>query len=299
MINIENKFRGEPTVGIPPDFVSRPESYTRDMIYCLSWYGFNTEHNKMRSVCEQHVGRSLKHASNNDLSQLGALIRMKEQGAVFSEEHNQRFADMIRTLIENEEQRQPVVNKPKAVRVDQAKIALAQVDGAIDDFITNDVPFSVESILSQFSFTREEKSAIHSFLKRKNEQFKESVSSKCVDVKQSWSHISLKKRKMLVEATRLGATKQRSKEVETGKIGDASQVIAVNEKHGVVQVINGNSLKKNGKSITGFDQKKSYMVRASGVKASSTKAEVQKMIKTGARVNRVVTGRLGQLWVIV
>ena len=296
-VNRVMKVRGEPTINEVPNWVERSESYNRDMIYCLNWYNSHVDQNQMRSVCEQRSGRSLKNASNNDVMQLGALIRMIDQGAKFSDVHNARIADLAASLIANEEGRSPV-ERQRAVRVDQASIAIAQIDGAIDDYTTNGTPLSIETILSQFKFTRDEKKSVDAYLTRVNYQFQEAITSKESDVKEAWSFLALKKRKELVEATNVRGKKTKTI-AKSSPVKVDDQIIAVNEKHGIVQVINGSSLQMVGKSITGFDQKTSYMVRVKGVSSSASKTEMKKMISEGKRISQPVTGRLGQLWVMV
>ena len=293
------KVRGEPARSGVPDWVNKPDSYNRDMIACLNWYNSHVDQTKMRAVCEQRAGRSLKNASNNDVMQLGALIRMSEQGAAFSPAHCKRIADLATLLVANEEAVTPV-ERQRNIRADQASIAIAQIDGALDDFITNGTPVSIETILSQFKFNREEQKRVNEYLVRVNEQYQEAVTAKDSEVKNAWSHISLKNRKELVEATNILGKKTKIKTVTkptTNK--ETDQIIAVNAKHGIVQVINGSSMKMVGKSVKGFDEKTSYMVRVKGVSSSSTKNELKKMIKDAARMKHPVTGRLGQLWVIV
>lgn len=296
-VNRVMKVRGEPTINEVPNWVERSESYNRDMIYCLNWYNSHVDQNKMRSVCEQRAGRSLKNATNNDVMQLGALIRMSSQGAKFSDVHNARISDLAASLIANEEGRSPV-ERQRAVRVDQSKIAISQIDGAIDDFTTNGTPLSIETILSQFKFTRDEKKSVDAYLTRVNQQFREALMSKDSDVKEAWSFLALKKRKELVEATNVRGKKTKTI-AKSSPVKVDDQIIAVNEKHGIVQVINGSSLQMVGKSITGFDQKTSYMVRVKGVSSSASKTEMKKMISEGKRISQPVTGRLGQLWVMV
>lgn len=293
------KVRGEPTAAEVPDAVSRPDSYNRDMIHCLNWYNSHVDQNKMRSICEQRVGQTLKNASNNDVMQLGALIRMGEQGAIFTSTHTTRIASLESVLVANEVHEEPV-ERVKSVRVDQSKIALSQIDAALDDFITTGKPLSIDTILSQFKFNREEQKRVNEYLARVNEQYQEAVTAKDAEVKNAWSHISLKNRKELVEATNILGKKTKIKTVTkptTNK--ETDQIIAVNAKHGIVQVINGSSMKMVGKSVKGFDEKTSYMVRVKGVSSSSNKNELKKMIKNAARMKHPVTGRLGQLWVIV
>lgn len=291
------KVRGEPTAAEVPDAVSRPDSYNRDMIQCLNWYNSHVDQNRMRSICEQRAGRSLKNASNNDVMQLGALIRMSEQGAKFSNAHLERIASLASELVEKEELVEPV-ERTRNVRVDQSKIALAQVDAALDDFITTGKPLSIETILSQFKFNREEQKRVNEYLVRVNEQFQEAVSTKDAEVKNAWSHINMKTRKELVEATNIRGKKTKTI-AKSMPVKETDQIIAVNAKHGVVQIINGSSMKMVGKSVKGFDEKSSYMVRVNGVSSSSTKTELKKMIKDATRMKQPVTGRLGQLWVIV
>ena len=296
-VNRVMKVRGEPTINEVPNWVERSESYNRDMIYCLNWYNSHVDQNQLRSVCEQRAGRSLKNATNNDVMQLGALIRMSSQGAKFSDVHNARISDLAASLIANEEGRSPV-ERQRAVRVDQSKIAISQIDGAIDDYTTNGTPLSIETILSQYKFSRDEKKSVDAYLTRVNHQFQEAITSKESDVKEAWSFLALKKRKELVEATNVRGKKTKTI-AKSSPVKVDDQIIAVNEKHGIVQVINGSSLQMVGKSITGFDQKMSYMVRVKGVSSSSTKTELKKMISEGKRISQPVTGRLGQLWVIV
>ena len=296
-VNRVMKVRGEPTINEVPNWVDRSESYNRDMIYCLNWYNSHVDQNQLRSVCEHRAGRSLKNASNNDVMQLGALIRMSSQGAKFSEVHNARIADLAASLIANESNAEPR-ERQKSVRVDQSKIAISQIDGAIDDYITNGTPLSIETILSQFKFTRDEKKSVDAYLTRVNQQFREALMSKESDVKEAWSFLALKKRKELVEATNVRGKKTKTV-AKSSPVKVDDQIIAVNAKHGVVQVINGSSLKMVGKSIKGFDAKTSYMVRVKGVSSSSSKTEMKKMISEGKRISQPVTGRLGQLWVIV
>lgn len=293
------KVRGEPTAAEVPDAVSRPDSYNRDMIHCLNWYNSHVDQNKMRSICEQRVGQTLKNASNNDVMQLGALIRMGEQGAIFTSTHTTRIASLESVLVANEVHEEPV-ERVKSVRVDQSKIALSQIDAALDDFITTGKPLSIDTILSQFKFNREEQKRVNEYLVRVNEQYQEAVTAKDAEVKNAWSHISLKNRKELVEATNILGKKTKIKTVTkptTNK--ETDQIIAVNAKHGIVQVINGSSMKMVGKSVKGFDEKTSYMVRVKGVSSSSNKNELKKKIKDATRMKHPVTGRLGQLWVIV
>lgn len=296
-VNRVMKVRGEPTINEVPNWVERSESYNRDMIYCLNWYNSHVDQNQLRSVCEQRAGRSLKNATNNDVMQLGALIRMSSQGAKFSDVHNARISDLAASLIANESNAEPR-ERQKSVRVDQSKIAISQIDGAIDDFTTNGTPLSIETILSQFKFTRDEKKSVDAYLTRVNQQFQEAITSKESDVKEAWSFLSLKKRKELVEATNVRGKKTKTI-AKSSPVKVDDQIIAVNEKHGIVQVINGSSLQMVGKSITGFDQKTSYMVRVKGVSSSASKTEMKKMISEGKRISQPVTGRLGQLWVIV
>ena len=296
-VNRVMKVRGEPTINEVPNWVERSESYNRDMLYCLNWYNSHVDQNQMRSVCEQRAGRSLKNATNNDVMQLGALIRMSSQGAKFSDVHNARIADLAASLIANESNIEPR-ERQKSVRVDQSKIAISQIDGAIDDYTTNGTPLSIETILSQFKFTRDEKKSVDAYLTRVNYQFQEAVTSKESDVKEAWSFLALKKRKELVESTNVRGKKTKTI-AKSSPVKDVDQIIAVNEKHGIVQVINGSSLRMVGKSITGFDQKTSYMVRVKGVSSSASKTEMKKMISEGKRISQPVTGRLGQLWVMV
>lgn len=300
-VNRVMKVRGEPTINEVPNWVERSESYNRDMINCLNWYNSHVDQNQMRSVCEQRAGRSLKNASNNDVMQLGALIRMSAQGAKFSDVHNARIADLAASLIANEsntELNAEPKERQKSVRVDQSKIAISQIDGAIDDYITNGTPLTIETILSQFKFTRDEKNSVDAYLTRVNHQFQEAITSKDSDVKEAWSFLALKKRKELVEATNVRGKKTKTI-AKSSPVKDVDQIIAVNAKHGVVQVINGSSLKMVGKSVKGFDQKTSYMVRVKGVSSSVSKTEMKKMISEGKRISQPVTGRLGQLWVMV
>lgn len=296
-VNRVMKVRGEPTINEVPNWVERSESYNRDMIYCLNWYNSHVDQNQLRSVCEQRAGRSLKNATNNDVMQLGALIRMSSQGAKFSDVHNARISDLAASLIANEEGRSPV-ERQRAVRVDQSKIAISQIDGAIDDYTTNGTPLSIETILSQFKFTRDEKKSVDAYLTRVNQQFREAITSKESDVKEAWSFLALKKRKELVEATNVRGKKTKTI-AKSMPVKETDQIIAVNAKHGVVQIINGSSMKMVGKSIKGFDQKTSYMVRVKGVSSSTSKTEMKKMISEGKRISQPVTGRLGQLWVMV
>lgn len=296
-VNRVMKVRGEPTINEVPNWVERSESYNRDMIYCLNWYNSHVDQNQLRSVCEQRAGRSLKNATNNDVMQLGALIRMIDQGAKFSDVHNARISDLAASLIANESNAEPR-ERQKSVRVDQSKIAISQIDGAIDDYTTNGTPLSIETILSQFKFTRDEKKSVDAYLTRVNQQFQEAITSKESDVKEAWSFLALKKRKELVEATNVRGKKTKTI-AKSSPVKVDDQIIAVNEKHGIVQVINGSSLQMVGKSITGFDQKTSYMVRVKGVSSSASKTEMKKMISEGKRISQPVTGRLGQLWVIV
>ncbi len=291
------KVRGEPTPNDVPDWNNKPDSYNRDMIACLNWYNSHVDQTKMRAVCEQRAGRSLKNASNNDVMQLGALIRMSEQGAAFSPDHCKRIADLATLLVTNEEAVTPV-ERQRNIRADQASIAIAQIDGALDDFITTGKPLSIETILSQFKFNREEQKRVNEYLVRVNEQFQEAVSTKDAEVENAWSHINMKTRKELVEATNIRGKKTKTI-AKSMPVKETDQIIAVNAKHGVVQIINGSSMKMVGKSVKGFDEKSSYMVRVNGVSSSSTKTELKKMIKDATRMKQPVTGRLGQLWVIV
>lgn len=300
-VNRVMKVRGEPTINEVPNWVERSESYNRDLINCLNWYNSHVDQNQMRSVCEQRAGRSLKNASNNDVMQLGALIRMSSQGAKFSVVHNERIADLAASLIANEsntELNAEPKERQNSVRVDQSKIAISQIDGAIDDYITNGTPLTIETILSQFKFTRDEKNSVDAYLTRVNHQFQEAITSKDSDVKEAWSFLAPKKRKELVEATNVRGKKTKTI-AKSSPVKDVDQIIAVNAKHGVVQVINGSSLKMVGKSVKGFDQKTSYMVRVKGVSSSVSKTEMKKMISEGKRISQPVTGRLGQLWVMV
>ena len=300
-VNRVMKVRGEPTINEVPNWVERSESYNRDMIYCLNWYNSHVDQNQLRSVCEHRAGRSLKNASNNDVMQLGPHIRMISQGAKFSDVHNVRIADLAASLIANEsnaELNAEPRERQKSVRVDQSKIAISQIDGAVDDYITNGTPLSIETILSQFKFTRDEKKSVDAYLTRVNEQYQEAVTSKESDVKEAWSFLALKKRKELVEATNVRGKKTKTI-AKSSPVKVDDQIIAVNEKHGIVQVINGSSLQMVGKSIKGFDAKTSYMVRVKGVSSSASKTEMKKMISEGKRISQPVTGRLGQLWVIV
>lgn len=300
-VNRVMKVRGEPTINEVPNWVERSESYNRDLINCLNWYNSHVDQNQMRSVCEQRAGRSLKNASNNDVMQLGALIRMSSQGAKFSVVHNERIADLAASLIANEsntELNAEPRERQKSVRVDQSKIAISQIDGAIDDYITNGTPLTIETILSQFKFTRDEKNSVDAYLSRVNHQFQEAITSKESDVKEAWSFLALKKRKELVEATNVRGKKNKTI-AKSSPVKDVDQIIAVNAKHGVVQVINGSSLKMVGKTLMGFDQKTSYMVRVKGVTSSMKTSEIKKMIVDGKRIAQPVTGRLGQLWVVL
>lgn len=296
-VNRVMKVRGEPTINEVPNWVERSESYNRDMINCLNWYNSHVDQNQMRSVCEQRAGRSLKNASNNDVMQLGALIRMSEQGAKFSDAHDERIATLAAELVANEDRIEPV-RRDKSVRVDQSKIALTQVDAALDDFITNGTPLSIETILSQFKFNREEQKRVNEYITRVNSQYQEAVSTKDAEVKNAWSHINMKTRKELVEATNVRGKKTKTI-AKSSPVKDVDQIIAVNAKHGVAQIINGSSMKMVGKSIKGFDAKTSYMVRVKGVSSSVSKTEMKKMISEGKRISQPVTGRLGQLWVMV
>lgn len=296
-VNRVMKVRGEPTINEVPNWVNKSDSYNRDMIACLNWYNSHVDPAKMRAVCEQRSGRSLKNATNNDVMQLGALIRMSEQGAAFSPNHHERIAELATSLVANEEAVSPV-ERQRNIRSDQASIAIAQIDGALDDYITNGTPVSVETILSQFKFNREEKNRVNTYLERVNEQYNESITSKDSDVKGAWSHIKIKQRKEIVEATSI-AKKNKKQPVKSNVVASTDQVIAVNEKHGVVQVINGSSMKMVGKTLVGFDPKNSFMVRVNGVSASTKVADIKKMIASGKRISQPVTGRLGQLWSVM
>lgn len=289
------KVRGEPNQADVPDWVNKSDSYNRDMVVCLNWYNSHVDQSKMRSICEQRAGRVLKNASNNDVMQLGSLIRMSEQGAVFSPAHLTLINELRASMVTAEPD--SPVERQRSVRVDQSSIAIAQIDGALDAFVSDLTPVSIETILQQFRFNRDEKQRVDAYLARINEQYIEAVMSKDPDVKEAWSFLTLKQRKELVEATSVSVmTKKVVKQI---KKNYTDLVYAVNEKHGTVQVINGSDMKLVGKTLTGVDQKSSFMVRVKGVSNKTKMSDIKKMISSGKRLTTPVTGRLGQLWTIV
>ena len=304
------KIAGEPTGHLVPDFENRSDSYVRDMMYCLNWYNINAEFAEMRQVCEKNAGQKISDAASMSLvKQLGSLIRMKENGAVFSPAHMQKIETLAADVIAVADKQ----TKTAPTRVDNAAIALAKLDAAFDEMVTTSVDAPVEIILSQFRFNREEKQRVSSYLARINEQMTESVTSKEPDVKEGWKNIPLKLRKRMVELTapvakKTRVTKQAKPAVKATKPAktvlkdvvkiNSDLVIAVNAKHGVVQMIKGDGMVMVGGIIIGHDPKRSFYFRMKDVENMSA-ADIQAASVNAKRLDQPVTGRLGQLWSIL
>ena len=280
-------------VGKPVTYSSENEKFAADL---MDIFKYNDEQNHNVALAKSASIRGIAYEllyTDNDSQCRFASVLPENCFVIKDTSLEANIIGAVRWVVADDDSMiVEVYDKEKVTIYKRAASRKTLVQDSVQPHAFQDVPIVVYENNSELQGDFEK------VLTRVNHQFQEAITSKESDVKEAWSFLAPKKRKELVEATNVRGKKTKTI-AKSSPVKDVDQIIAVNAKHGVVQVINGSSLKMVGKSVKGFDQKTSYMVRVKGVSSSVSKTEMKKMISEGKRISQPVTGRLGQLWVMV
>lgn len=218
-----------------------PNHYQRDLIKALNYYNINHDDKEKKKWFLSYLSKSDKQLAS-DLSKLdeylfryvGILARLMEGGSELQEQENTYFLDRITSL--KELVCKPVITAPKKVdaavptatiqdRIDEAAHKhAAEIDGAIDDFITKkNADFSAKSYLAANNVSSTIAKRIGEFYNGISRELKEALAGKDEQLVEGYSNFTkrdLKKFADFVESIRIDCNQA----VQTAKAARAPRI---------------------------------------------------------------------------
>ena len=216
-----------------------PNNYRRDLIKALNYYNINHDDKEKKKWFLSHLTKSDKQLAA-ELSKLdeylfryvGILARLMEGGSELQEQENTYFLDRITSLKELVRQPAPVVKKVATTpvaniqdRIDEAAHKhAAEIDGAIDDFITKkNADFSAKSYLAANNISATIAKRIGDFYNGLSRELKEALDGKDEQLVEGYSNFTkrdLKKFADFVDNIRVDC----SQAVQTAKAARAPRI---------------------------------------------------------------------------
>lgn len=217
-----------------------PANYRRDLIKALNYYNINHDDKEKKKWFLSHLSKSDKQLAS-DLSKLdeylfryiGILARLMEGGAELQDQEKTYFEDRITSL--KELVNAPVVVEPKKAsatpvvtiqdRIEEAAHKhAAEIDGAIDDFITKkNADFSAKSYLAANNVSSTIAKRIGEFYNGISRELKEALAGKDEQLVEGYSNFTkrdLKKFADFVESIRTDCNQA----VQTAKAARAPRI---------------------------------------------------------------------------
>jgi len=143
------------------------ENYNVSLTSALVWYRDNVDEKKIRKFAIEYFAKldkkreviAINKAGDYDVRQLGVLCRLVSNGNTLSEDHMQTIDNLVKHIISKEALPQkikedktvivPVATPSIQDRMDEKAHELAgEIEGAIDDFVTNKASFSAKNYLA-------------------------------------------------------------------------------------------------------------------------------------------------------
>ena len=195
--------------GGEPRFTADAVSESK-MMQTLNWYGQNRDSKQAIKYINDYLKKNkIKVAVdivNRQNNTFGFLCRMKNNGAVFSDKHEEKFKsyvdDMLvaksKPVIEKEEKK-PTVSIQDRV-AEKVSEMIGELEGSIDDFVLSDfkktpAPYGIMHGMNVKGMHAKQ---ISEWAKSQRVQFEEALESKDPQVKEGWSNFTKVQLKKLV-----------------------------------------------------------------------------------------------------
>jgi len=143
------------------------ENYNVSLTSALVWYRDNVDEKKIRKFAIEYFAKlgkkkeviAINKANDYDVRQLGVLCRLVSNENVLSDEHMKTIDNLVNHIIRKEALPQKIKEDKTVVvpvatvsiqdRMDEKAHDLAgEIEGAIDDFVTNKTSFSAKNYLA-------------------------------------------------------------------------------------------------------------------------------------------------------
>jgi hypothetical protein len=192
-------------------------TYKSDMSRALNWYAYEKEKKDARSYLRSYISQ---HYTKNDLkvfdrvsdkdisTTLGFVARMIQTGSVVSPDHEQKVIQHCISLLDTsnqpEETIEEVIEKiPRpSVRdnmVEKVREYLGELDGAIDDFVTQDKSFDLYTDLKSRAIPQPYCPYIETHIKEIAAEYISVYESTDPYVKEAYSNFSKRKLTQLIK----------------------------------------------------------------------------------------------------
>lgn len=177
------------------------ENYNRDLMWFLNYHNKNTEDKIIRKwAYDYQTKRNVKDvaallkASDFELRSIGMIARAITREEYVSTEHINRINNDIDALVAKYKgTTSAVVEAQKTIVVDRTKELaskhLAEVEGAIDEYLVNNTEFSMKGYLASNGVSGPVSKQIAQSLLRKQSELKEAVEGKDDQLKEAYSYL--------------------------------------------------------------------------------------------------------------
>lgn len=177
------------------------ENYNRDLMWFLNYHNKNTEDKTIRKWALDYQTKrnakdvpALAKASDFELRSIGMIARAIAREEYISPEHVNRINNDIDELIAKykgtktetvEVQKPTVVDRTKEL----ASKHIAEVEGAIDEYLVNGTEFSMKGYLVSNNVSGPVAKQVAQFMVRRQTELKEAVEGKDAQLKEAYSHL--------------------------------------------------------------------------------------------------------------
>jgi hypothetical protein len=195
--------------GGEPRFTADAVSESK-MMQALNWYGQNRDSKQAIKYISDYLKKNkIKVAAdivNRQNNTFGFLCRMKNNGAIFSDKHEEKFKsyvdDMLvaksKPVVEKEEKK-PTVSIQDRV-AEKVSEMIGELEGSIDDYILSEfkkMP-AAYGIMHGMNVKGMHAKQISEWAKSRRVQFEEALESKDPQIKEGWSNFTKVQLKKLV-----------------------------------------------------------------------------------------------------
>lgn len=190
-----NKIRGH-------DPVITQENYRVDLIEYTNYHNRNTDSKVIRkwaveyaTTINKQIGTAVSKATDFELRTIGVLSRAIATDNHLEPEHITTLKFQIHKLYEKYRETVqpqkvvPVVEKAPLPTIHTGNKHIAEVNAAIDDFVTNDTAFSMKGYLVSNNIKPAEAKVIAQSFTNLQRELKEAVDGKDAQLKEGYSHL--------------------------------------------------------------------------------------------------------------
>lgn len=182
------------------DPVLTEENYRVDLLNYTNYHNKNTESKNIRKWAlefaqgiDKKIPAVLNRASDFELRTIGIMARATMRGDYIRPDHATNMRRDIHRLVEKyglvEKKDEPKAAPAAVVKENPASKHIAEVNAAIDEYLTNDTPFSMKGYLAGNNVPGAvAKSIAQSFVKLQAE-LKEAVDGKDAQLKEGYAHL--------------------------------------------------------------------------------------------------------------